>query len=175
MLDPGFPRRGVPTAEFGAKTYYYRPQTKLREGYVFTGICHSVNRGGCLVREVPVGCLVETPRDVHWCGRYASYWNTFLFNKIFTENCMKMKEIEPRTAMHVSLMPRPLGSAKDFYFTLPGVLRLWTNLVASSLQFYLKAAHETIVLNFCSNKLMLSWMWDKFGQTFWSIFISQIW
>ena len=26
----------------------YRPQTKLREGYVFTGVCHSVNRGGCV-------------------------------------------------------------------------------------------------------------------------------
>ena len=25
---------------------YYRPQTKLREGYVFTGVCDSVHRGG---------------------------------------------------------------------------------------------------------------------------------
>ena len=25
---------------------YYRPQTKLWEGYVFTGVCDSVNRGG---------------------------------------------------------------------------------------------------------------------------------
>ena len=27
----------------------YRPQTKLREGYVFTGVCDSVNRGGGVV------------------------------------------------------------------------------------------------------------------------------
>ena len=29
-------------------------------------------------------------------GRYASYWNAFLFRKIFTENCMTIKEIGPR-------------------------------------------------------------------------------
>ena len=28
--------------------YFYRPQTKLREGNVFTGVCDSVH-GGCLV------------------------------------------------------------------------------------------------------------------------------
>ena len=27
----------------------YRPQTKLREGYVFTGVCDSVNGGACMV------------------------------------------------------------------------------------------------------------------------------
>ena len=26
---------------------------------------------------VPGGCIVETPRDGHCCGRYASYWNAF--------------------------------------------------------------------------------------------------
>ena len=33
---------------------------------------------GCLLPGV---CLVETPRDGHCCGRYASYWNAFLFEK----------------------------------------------------------------------------------------------
>ena len=38
-------------------------------------------RGGCLVRwgcarGVPGG---DTPRDGYCCGRYASYWNAFLF------------------------------------------------------------------------------------------------
>ena len=67
------------------------------------------------------GCLVETPRDGYCCGRYASYWNAFLFvfkfrlepplplhihfkggeanllfGQIFGEDCMKMKEIGPR-------------------------------------------------------------------------------
>ena len=27
-------------------THFYRPQTKLREGYVFTGVCDFVHRGG---------------------------------------------------------------------------------------------------------------------------------
>ena len=56
-----------------AKSHFYRPQTKLREGNVFTGVCDSVHRGkvmflqvsdsvhrvggawsgGCLLRGVP--------------------------------------------------------------------------------------------------------------------------
>ena len=36
------------------------------------------------------GCLVETPRDDYCCGRYASYWNAFLFCKYFTENRMSL-------------------------------------------------------------------------------------
>ena len=85
------------------------PATKLGQGYIFTGICHSVNRGvvcsqgvpapgGSAPRGVPAPkgvpapggacswwgacsgeCLVETPRDGHCCGPYASYWNAFLF------------------------------------------------------------------------------------------------
>ena len=39
------------------ETYYYRPQTKLGEGNVFTCVCDSVH-GGVPVRG---GCLVETP------------------------------------------------------------------------------------------------------------------
>ena len=35
------------------------------------GVCS----GGCLLG----GGLVETPRDGYCCGRYASYWNAFLF------------------------------------------------------------------------------------------------
>ena len=43
--------------------HHYRPQTKLLEGNVFTGVCDSVHggdacSGGCLL---PGGCLVETP------------------------------------------------------------------------------------------------------------------
>ena len=31
--------------------YFYRPQKKLREGNVFTPVCHSVRGGGGLVQE----------------------------------------------------------------------------------------------------------------------------
>ena len=88
---------------------YYRPQTKLRKGNVFTGVCDSVHGGGvsapggawsggvpglggvcsrgCLgVMPGPGGsapggggCLVETPSDGYCCGWYASYRNAFLF------------------------------------------------------------------------------------------------
>ena len=87
--------------------FHYRPQRSC-EGYVFTGVCLSTGggglllggawswgslvpggsaQGGCLVR----GCLVQggwypsmhwgrSPRrDGYCCGRYASYWNAFLF------------------------------------------------------------------------------------------------
>ena len=40
--------------------YFYRPQAKLREGNVFTGVCDSVHRGGLVPGGVPGpgGCLV---------------------------------------------------------------------------------------------------------------------
>ena len=75
----------------------YRP----REGNVFTPVCHSVHRegfcprgvsvlggglcpGGCLCPEQGVsvqggmGLCQEDPSCTVTCGRYASYWNTFL-------------------------------------------------------------------------------------------------
>ena len=45
VADPGFPQ-GRANPGRCAPTYYYRPQTKLREGYVFTGVCDSVHGGG---------------------------------------------------------------------------------------------------------------------------------
>ena len=82
----------------------YRPQTKLRKGYVFAPVCHSVHGGGCPGPgtggvSAQGGCpgpgpggaqaqgcvshhaLRQTPpssADVYCCGRYASYLNAFL-------------------------------------------------------------------------------------------------
>ena len=47
-------------------------QHALQQG----GVC---SRGDLLQGSAPGGCLVETPPDGHCCGRYASYWNAFLF------------------------------------------------------------------------------------------------
>ena len=65
----------------------------LGQGNIFTPACHSVHRGGLLLGGclVPGGllsgrCLVETPPDGYCCGRYASYWNAFLFWWKNTEN-----------------------------------------------------------------------------------------
>ena len=70
------------------------------EGYVFTGVCLSTGRGGG--GRAWQGGMHGThpPGRYHeirsMSGRYVSYWNTFLFDKIFARNCMKMKEIGPR-------------------------------------------------------------------------------
>ena len=84
-----------------------RPQRSC-EGYVFTRVCHSVvTEGGCYPsmhcrwypsmpcsRRGACSCSggapapggVETPpppkADGYCCGRYASYWNAFLFNNL---------------------------------------------------------------------------------------------
>ena len=47
-------------------------------------------------------------------GRYAPYWNAFLFNKIFDKNCMKMKKrIGPEGALETP-QPPPPRSVDDF-------------------------------------------------------------
>ena len=73
------------------KCIYYRPQTKLRKGNVFTSVCLGFcpqGGGGCLppctgwgVWPTPLG---RHPPDGTCSGRYASYWNAFLFNKQIT-------------------------------------------------------------------------------------------
>ena len=76
---------------------YYRTQTKLREGIVFTCVCHSVLGRGYDVTSCLVPCSFRgeggvcsrgegtTPPN-HKSGRYASYWNAFLYCKLFPEN-----------------------------------------------------------------------------------------
>ena len=65
------------------------PAMKLGQGYIFTGVCHSVNRGGVVPAPggglvpgglLPGGAWWRPPPNSHYCGRYASYWNAFLLN-----------------------------------------------------------------------------------------------
>ena len=94
----------------------------LGQGNIFALVCHSVHGGGAWSRgSAPVGCLVprgvcsggvvlgpegvpdgETPREGYCCGRYASYWNAFLFGNGFAVNCIKMKKNGPRGVRHSS-------------------------------------------------------------------------
>ena len=78
----------------------YRPQTKLREGNVFTPVCDPVHTGGVSVQGglcsgvsvwglYPGGSLSRggslsgrPPRTVK-SGQYASYWNAFLYSSYF--------------------------------------------------------------------------------------------
>ena len=87
--------------------FHYRPQRSCGQGYIFTRVCDSVHRGGLRAGrtpprqgEPPPGAdppgadpLPEQtpPREAHssirsTSGRYASYWNAFLFCGIFLQN-----------------------------------------------------------------------------------------
>ena len=96
--------RDIPIlSSFNILKLYLPPTTKSGQGYIFTGVCDSVHGGGVLSQHALQvvsqhalhgsvcswgvvcswgGCLV-TPPDVYCCGRYASYWNAFLFVIIF--------------------------------------------------------------------------------------------
>ena len=89
--------------------------TKLRQGNIFTSVCHSVHGGGGRSaplhagiyptgpkqtfppgpktdppgpKEIPPGPKADTPGARSMSGRYASYWNAFLlgmFSKTLSE------------------------------------------------------------------------------------------
>ena len=86
---------------------YYRPQTKLRKGNVFTPICQSLcSHGGiCLsacwdthLRTDPwadTSPWADIPwADGHCSGQYASYWNAFLFKIVFSKSCRETDNTE---------------------------------------------------------------------------------
>ena len=96
LLNPIF---GMFTArnEVGARLYFHRHVWFCSQGGAWSwggclvlggepgpgGGC-LVPGGRCLVLGGPgPGGLVETPRDGYCCGRYASYWNAFLFMYVF--------------------------------------------------------------------------------------------
>ena len=94
----------TPFSQQGVTFYYYRPQTKLRQGNVFTRVCQEFCPPGGSGRQplwtdIPLGrhppgqtppAWADTPLARHspwqtppsadgYCsGRYASYWNAFL-------------------------------------------------------------------------------------------------
>ena len=51
---------------FKSQFAYYRPQTKLREGYVFTGVCDSVHRGGGGIPACTAGLQAHTREGGSW-------------------------------------------------------------------------------------------------------------
>ena len=78
------------------------PATKLRQGNVFTPVCHSLHRGGGgslsgRPRTEPPRQRIPwtvTPRQSAPCtvksGRYASYWNAFLFHLVLLKGKTRM-------------------------------------------------------------------------------------
>ena len=99
VANPGFPR--------GSLSYYYLPQTKFAKVmFLPVSVCpqgamHSGGgsawQGGHAWRGGGVWCAwrggMHGRRDGSCSGRYAFYWNAFLFGIIFAANCMKMKKI----------------------------------------------------------------------------------
>ena len=65
----------------GTSTYCYRPRSEASDGYVFTGMCHSLYPPG----RPPPPPPPPLPPDAENQGirsmhrRYVSYWNAFLF------------------------------------------------------------------------------------------------
>ena len=45
--------------------HFYRPQMKLWEGNVFTPVCHSVHREGCVLQHVMGGGVHTQGRHTH--------------------------------------------------------------------------------------------------------------
>ena len=96
VADPGFPR--------GSLSYYYLPQTKFAKVmFSQVSVCPqgAMHRGGVRGRgdmhggEGGMVCMeggMHGMRDGSCSGRYAFYWNAFLFGLIFAANCMKMKK-----------------------------------------------------------------------------------
>ena len=81
------------------------------EGDVFTPVCHSVHGGrpdpgleGC----IPACIEADTPPpgDGYCCGRYASYWNAFLF--LITLKSMRSQCCGQRKSLTVQLNLRPV-------------------------------------------------------------------
>ena len=75
------------------------------------------------------GAWWRPPRDGYCCGRYASYWNAFLFawwSIILAENCTKMKKIgHGEGLMHA---PRPTTSYILFKILAWGVPAAFTHV-----------------------------------------------
>ena len=66
--------------------FFYRSQTKLRKGNVFTPVCQSFCSQGGVCPSAILGYTppsrhppgqTSPPTDGYCCGRYASYWNAF--------------------------------------------------------------------------------------------------
>ena len=92
--------RGAVTPEVGAPIYDYPPKTKLWEGNVFTGVCHSVHKeeGRALPRTVPTGPYPRTipPRRTTEVGRTHPTGMLSYFAKLLPKTAWKWKNLDRR-------------------------------------------------------------------------------
>ena len=95
MIHRSLPPPKILGQKVKSKVYclYYRPQTKLRKGNVFTSVSRILSTGKGVSgrhpldrlgrhppgRQTPPPGQTSYPADGYCSGRYASYWNAFLF------------------------------------------------------------------------------------------------
>ena len=91
---PGGKLRGLAWGGLQAHTQGWFPDPHLGVSRPTPGEVSRPTPGGCIP-----ACTEADPRG-YCCGWYASYWNAFLFGKMFTKNCMKIKEIGPGGIWH---------------------------------------------------------------------------
>ena len=124
--------------------FYYRPQTKLRKGNVFTPVCQSFCSWGCLPsacwdtppwqtppgrhppgRHTPLGRHPpwkhtsppgSTPPNGHCSGRYASYWNAFLFISLFPPKIQIQSKLSLSIIYFLEIMSRARAKYCDLEF-----------------------------------------------------------
>ena len=90
---------GKPFHTCGLNTIYLPPATKLGQGYIFCPQGRVPGPRGLGPRGVPgpggwgvcawswgAAWWRPPPRDSHCCGRYTSYWNTFLSRDVHKTN-----------------------------------------------------------------------------------------
>ena len=78
---------------------YYHPCSEASEGYVFTGVCHSVNSLGggsafwdafCIFRQIPQWRIQDFPQGVRQLP------NVLLFFKYLLKTAWKWKNLDPQ-------------------------------------------------------------------------------
>ena len=88
---------------------FYRPQTKLGQGNIFTPVCHSVHKGEAS-DSVHAGIPPPLPPGSRACweirstsGRYASYWNAILFRYVVANPCLVLFDLKECKQLSSSL------------------------------------------------------------------------
>ena len=85
--------------------FFYRPQRSCGK-VMFSQLSVILSTGGCLADNQPRGTYTHTPThtaDVYCSGRYASYWNAFLFTPSLASH--KTKLIHSGTTWWTNLHP----------------------------------------------------------------------
>ena len=96
---PSYHRMLYQYSRFFEAVKFLQPATKLGQGNIFTSVCQEFCQQGCLPPTPRPAAVADTPRSsACWeigatSGRYASYWNAYLYDKlsVYISDCMSGK------------------------------------------------------------------------------------